>query len=136
MCVRRRTRYSLGRIHAALDVLSFRRDPLACLERTRAFKGSVIWTSAVPAQIIPSEEKADAIIHGLRKNFPEQFVEEGVRPLSAVHGMAWFERFVVLDLTGEEKEAVRSFIASQTDRTAAEVEVAIEDVSADQLGRL
>lgn len=130
------TRYSLGRLHAACDMLSFSRDPLGCLQRTRAFRGSVIWTSVPPDMVVPSEEKADGIVSALKTQFPGRLVEEGLRPLSAVHGMAWYERYVVLELNEGEREAAASLIASRIGRTVEEVRSALEDISEDQLTRL
>lgn len=132
----KRTRYSLGRIHAAADVLSFTTDPLGALDRARAFKGSVIWSSAGHPIIVPCEKAADDIIRGLKERFPSNFVEDGIRPLNAVHGMAWYERFVILDLDDEQKQQVRRFIAEQAGCEPSEIADRLEDLSAARLSTL
>jgi len=99
---------TLGTVHAAVDLISFDRDPLMSLELVRSSRGSVIWTSIA----VPSEEDADGIVRRLREMYPSSVVEAGLRPVVAVHGMASYEKYVVLDLTDDEEEQVRRLVAA------------------------
>ena len=109
---------------------------MRALEIARASKENVVWTSGNYTGLVPSENKADEIVRKLRREFAEYYVEDGTRPLSAVHGMASYEKYVVLCLTEEARARIREYLAKTLKRPASAVARWIEDIAPEKLEML
>ena len=109
---------------------------MEALEIARASKGNVVWSSGNYTGLVPSEEKADEVVQKLCREFAEYYVEDGTRPLSAVHGMASYERYVVLSLTEEARVRVREYLGKTLKRPASAVARWIEDVAPEKIEML
>ena len=109
---------------------------MKALEIARACKGNVVWTSGNYTGLVPSEEEADEVVRKLRREFAEYYVEDGTKPLSAVHGMASYERYVVLNLTEEAKVRVREYLGKTLKRPASTVVRWMEDIAPEKIETL
>lgn len=126
-------RYTLGRVHITTDLRSFHTNPHAALDRARACPGSVRWTSGGYTDLVASEKAADRIVEEVRQRFAELTVEDGLKPLRAVHGMACYERY--LRVTGAEGglQQVRDVIAARIGADAGRVVERMENLTPAQI---
>jgi len=129
-------RYSFGRIHATAAYEDFRERPFEALKKARLYELNIRWTSGNYTGLIPSEEAADHIINLLRDSYPAAYVEDGVKPLSGVHGMVDYERYLVLRVTEKQRRSVRQLIAREVNRPAEEIANWVEDVGEAKLAVL
>jgi hypothetical protein len=132
---RKQVRYSLGIILVAADLDEFQLSPFKALERARLNPGSVKWTSGDSYSLIASEQAANDIVAAIHCSYADNLIEDGLRPVAAVHGTASYERYVLLTLNESEKTEFRAFLAGQVGCDLSEISE-IEDAPDQRLRRI
>ncbi len=126
-------RYPFGRIHATVDYGSFQKRPMGELNRMRVVQGNVLWSSGNYSSLIPSEALADELTAFLKEKFLDCYVADGISPLSSVHGMGSYEKYLILRVTEKERAEIRKYIANKVGKPEESIETWIENITGEQM---